>query len=56
MRPGTRARLLPIGVIRSTLKKRAEVPRLGSEGAPDAWLEVRPFAAEAPKGWSPATK
>jgi tRNA-Thr(GGU) m(6)t(6)A37 methyltransferase TsaA len=31
-------------VIRSTLKARGRAPKQGSEGAPDAWLEVRPFA------------
>jgi len=33
--------LRPIGVIRSTLKTRAQAPKQGGEGAPDAWLEVR---------------
>jgi tRNA-Thr(GGU) m(6)t(6)A37 methyltransferase TsaA len=32
--------LHPIGHIRSTLRALAEAPRQGSEGAPDAWLEV----------------
>ncbi len=36
----------PIGVIRSILKTRRDAPKQGSEGAPDAWLEVRPFAVE----------
>lgn len=40
----TRAHLRPIGVIRSSLKKRGKAPRQGSEGAPDAWLEVYTFA------------
>jgi tRNA-Thr(GGU) m(6)t(6)A37 methyltransferase TsaA len=39
--------LRPIGVIRSTLKARSEAPRQASEGAPDAWLEVKSFAAQA---------
>jgi tRNA-Thr(GGU) m(6)t(6)A37 methyltransferase TsaA len=39
------AQLRPIGVLRSVLKKRKGAPRQGSEGAPDAWLEVSPFAA-----------
>jgi tRNA-Thr(GGU) m(6)t(6)A37 methyltransferase TsaA len=39
------AQLRPIGVIRSTLKSRSEAPKQGSEGAPDAWLELSPFAA-----------
>ena len=45
-----RARLRPIGVIRSVLKKRGEAPKQGSEAAPDAWLEVSPFAAEGLSG------
>ncbi len=40
------ARLHPIGVIRSTIKKRSEAPKLGSEGAPDAWLELIPSVVE----------
>lgn len=39
-------RLRPIGVIRSELKERSEAPRQGSEGAPDAWLEVHEWASE----------
>jgi len=39
------AQLKPIGVIRSAIKGRKESPRQGREGAPDAWLEVRPWAA-----------
>ena len=30
----------PVGFIRSTLKLRAEAPKFGNEGAPDAWLDV----------------
>ena len=41
-----RALLRSIGVIRSTLKKRRDAPKQGAEGAPDAWLEVSPFAIE----------
>jgi tRNA-Thr(GGU) m(6)t(6)A37 methyltransferase TsaA len=44
------ARLLVIGVIRSRLKKRAAAPRQGDEGAPDAWLDVRPSFAAALDG------
>jgi tRNA-Thr(GGU) m(6)t(6)A37 methyltransferase TsaA len=40
-------RLRPIGVIRSALKSRKNAPRQGSEGAPDAWLEVQPWASDA---------
>ena len=50
MKGGRRAQVRPIGVIRSILKTRGEAPKLGSEGAPDAWLEVSPFAAEGLDG------
>ena len=46
----TGTRLRPVGVIRSTLKSRGDAPRQGREGAPDAWLEVRRWAAEALHG------
>jgi len=42
--------LRPIGVIRSKIKERSKAPKQGSEGAPDAWLEVRPFAVRALDG------
>jgi tRNA-Thr(GGU) m(6)t(6)A37 methyltransferase TsaA len=42
--------LRPIGVIRSVLKTRSEAPMQGSEGAPDAWLEVNSFAARGLDG------
>ena len=32
--------LRPIGVLRSSIRSRAEAPRQGHEGAPDAWLEL----------------
>ncbi|WP_437984755.1 tRNA (N6-threonylcarbamoyladenosine(37)-N6)-methyltransferase TrmO [Sorangium sp. So ce117] len=44
------AQLRPVGVIRSLLKERSEAPRQGSEGAPDAWLELYPWAAEGLHG------
>jgi tRNA-Thr(GGU) m(6)t(6)A37 methyltransferase TsaA len=50
MKDGRRAQVRPIGVIRSTLKTRGQAPKQGSEGAPDAWLELRPFAAEGLDG------
>jgi tRNA-Thr(GGU) m(6)t(6)A37 methyltransferase TsaA len=43
-------RLRPIGVIRSKIKNRSEAPMQGSEGAPDAWLEVSSFAAQGLDG------
>ena len=39
--------LEPVGFIRSTLKRREEAPRQEPEGAPDAWLEIKPQFAEA---------
>src|SRR5262252_3315674 len=46
-KPSAPMRLRPIGVIRSELKSRRAAPMQGSEGAPDAWLEVFPWAARA---------
>jgi len=43
-------RLRPIGTIRSDLKDRKGAPRQGSEGAPDAWIDIFPWAAEALSG------
>jgi tRNA-Thr(GGU) m(6)t(6)A37 methyltransferase TsaA len=37
-------------MIRSAIKKRSDAPKQGSEGAPDAWLEVSPSAAQALDG------
>jgi len=39
-RTGEEYALRPIGFIRSTLRDLREAPRQGSEGAPDAWLEI----------------
>jgi tRNA-Thr(GGU) m(6)t(6)A37 methyltransferase TsaA len=38
--------LQPIGVTRSVLTERRGAPKQGPEGAPDAWLEVHPLAAD----------
>src|SRR5579864_6628221 len=45
-----RLQLKPIGVIRSVLKERSKAPKQGSEGAPDAWIEVRPSVTQAMDG------
>jgi tRNA-Thr(GGU) m(6)t(6)A37 methyltransferase TsaA len=45
-----RNKFRPIGVIRSVLKSRGKAPKQGAEGAPDAWLEVCSFAAQALDG------
>jgi tRNA-Thr(GGU) m(6)t(6)A37 methyltransferase TsaA len=44
------ARLRPIGVIRSVLIDRAAAPKQGSEGAPDAWLDVHAWASRGVRG------
>ena len=43
-------KLQPIGVISSELRSLADAPRQGSEGAPDAWLEVDPAFADGLRG------
>ena len=48
-----RTQICPIGVIRSSIKKRSEAPKQGSEGAPDAWLEVSPLVAQGLDGLAP---
>ena len=47
------ASLRPIGVIRSTLTSRHDAPKQGSEGAPDAWLEIYPWAVDGLMGLQP---
>lgn len=42
--------LAPVGVLRSTLTARKDAPRQGSEGAPDAWIEMDPAVAEGLDG------
>ncbi len=42
--------LKPIGVIRSVLKERSKAPKQGSEGAPNAWIEVDPGVTHAMDG------
>jgi tRNA-Thr(GGU) m(6)t(6)A37 methyltransferase TsaA len=46
----TNYRLRPVGFVRSSLWQREGAPNQGSEGAPDAWLEVDPTFAEALEG------
>ena len=48
--PRATAQLHAIGVIRSSIKTRRQAPKQGSEGAPDAWLEVNASVAEALHG------
>jgi tRNA-Thr(GGU) m(6)t(6)A37 methyltransferase TsaA len=42
-----------IGYVRSTLRDPGEAPRQGSEGAPDAWLDIDPRFERALLGVSP---
>jgi tRNA-Thr(GGU) m(6)t(6)A37 methyltransferase TsaA len=46
----TRFALRPVGVVRSMLKDPRRAPKQGSEGAPDAWLDVEPWASQALQG------
>jgi tRNA-Thr(GGU) m(6)t(6)A37 methyltransferase TsaA len=45
--------LRPIGFVHSRLTVRKDAPKLGREGAPDAWLEIDPAFAEALKDIAP---
>ena len=38
--PGPAFSIQPIGRVRSSLRSREDAPRQGSEGAPEAWLEL----------------
>jgi tRNA-Thr(GGU) m(6)t(6)A37 methyltransferase TsaA len=40
----------PIGIVRSSLTSRETAPNMGSEGAPDAWLEMSSSVAEGLDG------
>jgi tRNA-Thr(GGU) m(6)t(6)A37 methyltransferase TsaA len=42
--------LVPLGVVRSPLRSRADAPRQGSEGAPDARILLEPSYADALRG------
>jgi tRNA-Thr(GGU) m(6)t(6)A37 methyltransferase TsaA len=46
----------PIGIVRSTLTDRSQCPHQGSEGAPEAWIEVDPEYAAAIDGLEPGTE
>jgi tRNA-Thr(GGU) m(6)t(6)A37 methyltransferase TsaA len=43
----------PIGYLRSTLRDLNDAPKQGSEGAPDAWLEIDSAFATALRGVQP---
>jgi tRNA-Thr(GGU) m(6)t(6)A37 methyltransferase TsaA len=42
--------IIPIGFVRSSLKRLADAPRQGDEGAPEAWLDLARAFAEALDG------
>jgi tRNA-Thr(GGU) m(6)t(6)A37 methyltransferase TsaA len=42
--------LRPIGVVRSPLEDRKRAPNQGSEGAPDAWIELTPSVLHGLEG------
>ena len=46
----------PIGVVESSLTDRADAPRQGHEGAPDAWLAIDPAVAAALDGIRPGDR
>jgi hypothetical protein len=56
MKDGKRWQLRPIGKIRLILKRRGEAPKQGSEGAPDAWLEVSGVGVVLSVGRSPLSR
>jgi tRNA-Thr(GGU) m(6)t(6)A37 methyltransferase TsaA len=49
-------RIEPVGRVSSPLRERAEAPRQGDEGAPDAWLLFEPGMAEALDGLRSGTE
>ena len=48
--------LRPIGVVRSSLKRREDCPHQGWEGAPEAWLEVDRAVADGLEGIVPGSE
>jgi tRNA-Thr(GGU) m(6)t(6)A37 methyltransferase TsaA len=46
----------PVGWVESPLTDRAQAPRQGDEGAPDAWLVFRPEFADAMRDLAPRTE
>ena len=42
----TKYTIEPIGFVRSTLTQLEDAPMQGDEGAPDAWLELKPSVAK----------
>ena len=49
-------RIEPVGRVSSPLRERAEAPKQGDEGAPEAWLVFEPSMAEALDGLRAGTE
>jgi tRNA-Thr(GGU) m(6)t(6)A37 methyltransferase TsaA len=45
--------LRPIGIVRSSLRRREDAPRQGNEGAPEAWVDIESNVLAALKGIEP---
>jgi tRNA-Thr(GGU) m(6)t(6)A37 methyltransferase TsaA len=54
--PHTRIAIMPIGVVRSSLRDRREAPNQAFEGAPEAILEIDPAFAPALHRVAPGTE
>jgi tRNA-Thr(GGU) m(6)t(6)A37 methyltransferase TsaA len=48
--------LRPIGVVRSSLKRREDCPHQGWEGAPEAWVEIDPAFGDGLDGIVPGSE
>ena len=48
--------VVPIGWVESPLRDRAQAPRQGDEGAPDAWLVFQPEVAEDLRDLAPGAE
>jgi len=48
--------LRPIGIVRSSLKRREECPHQGNEGTPDAWVEIGVAFVEGLEGITPGSE
>jgi len=49
----TEIAIKPVGRVESSLTERAEAPKQGNEGAPDAWIAFDPDLADALHGIEP---
>ncbi len=51
--PADQYQVRPIGIVRSTLKRREDCPHQGYDGAPEVWVEINPAFADALDGIIP---